>query len=70
MTSPLGPLAPLGGRRYGRIANVILLEEVSSTNDVARALVEKMVEEDTDLLPTCVVARRQTAGRGRAGRGQ
>lgn len=68
MTSPLGPLAPLDGRRYGRIANVILLEEVVSTNDVARALVEKMVEEDTDLLPSCVVARRQTAGRGRAGR--
>jgi BirA family biotin operon repressor/biotin-[acetyl-CoA-carboxylase] ligase len=68
VTSPLGPLAPLEGRRYGRIANVILLEEVASTNDVARALVEKMVEEDTDLLPTCVVARRQSAGRGRAGR--
>lgn len=68
MTSPLGPFAPLEGRRFGRIANVVLLEEVASTNDVARALVEKMVEEDTDLLPTCVVARRQTAGRGRAGR--
>lgn len=68
MTSPLGPLAPLGGRRWERIVNVILLEEVVSTNDVARALVEKMVEEDTDILPTCIAARRQTAGRGRAGR--
>jgi BirA family biotin operon repressor/biotin-[acetyl-CoA-carboxylase] ligase len=68
VTSPLGPLAPLGGARFGRVANVVLLEETASTNDVARALVEKMVAEDTDLLPTCVAARRQTAGRGRAGR--
>ncbi len=68
MTSPLGPLAPLGGARFGRVANVVLLDETASTNDVARALVEKMVAEDTDLLPTCVAARRQTAGRGRAGR--
>ena len=68
MTSPLGPLAPLGGARFGRVANVVLLEETASTNDVARALVEKMVSEDTDLLPTCVAARRQTAGKGRAGR--
>ncbi len=68
MTSPLGALAPLGGARFGRVANVVLLEETASTNDVARALVEKMVAEDTDLLPTCVAARRQTAGKGRAGR--
>ncbi len=68
MTGPLGPLAPLDGRRFGRIANVVLLDEAASTNDVARALVERMVAEDTDLLPTCVAARRQTAGKGRAGR--
>lgn len=68
MTSVLGPLAPLGGRRFGRIANVLLLEETDSTNDVARRLVEWMVSEDNDLLPTCVVTRRQTAGKGRAGR--
>ena len=68
MTGPLGPLAPFGGLHFGRIANVILLEEATSTNDVARALVERMVAEDTDLLPTCVVARRQTAGKGRCGR--
>lgn len=68
MTSPLGPLAPLGGARFGRVANVVQLDETPSTNDVARALVEKMVAEDTDLLPTCVAARRQTAGKGRAGR--
>lgn len=68
MTSPLGSLAPLGGARFRRVANVVLLEETASTNDVARGLVEKMVAEDTDLLPTCVAARRQTAGKGRAGR--
>lgn len=68
MTSPLGPLAPLGGRRFGRIANVLLLEETDSTNDVARRLVEWMVSEDNELLPTCIVTRRQTAGKGRAGR--
>ena len=34
MTSPLGPLAPLGGARFGRVANVVLLEETASTNDV------------------------------------
>ena len=68
MTSPLGPLAPLGGRRFERIANVLLLGEAASTNDVARALVERMVAEETDILPTCIVARRQTAGKGRSGR--
>lgn len=68
MTSPLGPLAPLGGLRFGRIANVLFLDEATSTNDVARALVERMVAEETDVLPTCVVARRQTAGKGRSGR--
>lgn len=68
MTSPLGSIAPLGGRRFERIANVVFLGEAASTNDVARALVERMVAEETDILPTCIVARRQTAGKGRSGR--
>ena len=68
MTSPLGPLAPLGGRRFEKIANVLLLEETDSTNDVARRLVDWMVSEDNDILPTCIVTRRQTAGKGRSGR--
>ncbi len=68
MIGSLGHLAPFGGPRFGRIANVVLLEEVASTNEVARALVERMVAEETDLLPTCIVARRQTAGKGRSGR--
>jgi BirA family biotin operon repressor/biotin-[acetyl-CoA-carboxylase] ligase len=61
-------MAPLGGRRFDRIVNVLLLGEVASTNDVARALVERMVAEETDILPTCIVAGRQTAGKGRSGR--
>ncbi len=68
MTGPLGSAAPLGGARFERVANVVLLEETASTNDVARALIDRMVAEETDLLPTCVAARRQTAGKGRAGR--
>jgi len=68
VTSPLGPIVPLGGRRFERIANVLLLGEAASTNDVARALVERMVAEETDILPTCIVAGRQTAGKGRSGR--
>ena len=68
MTSPLGALVPLAGRRFERVVNVVFLEEAASTNDVARALVERMVVEETDLLPTCLVARRQTAGKGRSGR--
>lgn len=68
MIGPLGHLAPLGGRRYRRIANVVLLGEVPSTNEVARALAERMLAEDSDLDVTAVVARRQTAGKGRTGR--
>ena len=68
MTSPLGHLAPFGGPHFARVANVLVLEEAESTNDVGRALVDRMVAEDTEIFPTCVVARRQTAGRGRSGR--
>jgi len=68
VTSPLGPLAPLHGQRFERVANILFLGEVASTNDVARALVERMVAEETDVLPTCIVAGRQTAGKGRSGR--
>ena len=68
MTSPLGPLAPLSGRRFERIANILFIGETVSTNDVARDLVERMVAEETDILPTCIVAERQTAGKGRYGR--
>lgn len=68
MTSPLGRLAPFGGPHFAKVANVLVLDEAESTNDVGRALVERMVAEDTELFPTCVAALRQTAGRGRSGR--
>ncbi len=68
MTSPLGPIAPLGGRRFERVANILFIGEAASTNEVARAVVERMVAEETDILPTCIVADRQTAGKGRYGR--
>ncbi len=66
--SPLGDLAPLGGRRFARLGNVIVLGSAPSTNDVARDIAEKMLAEETEIGPTAVVALRQTAGKGRAGR--
>lgn len=66
--SPLGPLAPLSGRRWSRVGNVVLVSTTESTNDVAKALVEKLTSEGEDIAPTAVVSARQTAGRGRGGR--
>jgi BirA family biotin operon repressor/biotin-[acetyl-CoA-carboxylase] ligase len=49
--------------------NVIWLDEVESTNDVASRLMLSWLEtEDTRLADTVVVAGRQTAGRGRGSR--
>lgn len=67
-SSPLGSLPPLGAPRFSRLANVVLLPEAASTNDVARRFVERALAESEDLPPTAVVTRRQTQGRGRAGR--
>jgi len=66
--SPLGERAPLSGRRFSRIENVILVETIGSTNDLAKTFVEAMLNDGSDLAPTVVAARVQTAGRGRAGR--
>lgn len=66
--SPLGALAPLAGMRFSQILNLVFFDTVTSTNDLARKIVEKMLAEGEELQPTAVVARRQTAGRGRAGR--
>lgn len=68
LPSPLGVVAPLGGPHFESIADVFLFDEVSSTNDVGKALVERMLADESDLLPTAVVALRQSEGRGRAGR--
>jgi len=66
--SPLGSLAPLGGRRFARIHNLIFVDRTPSTNDLGKAIVEKMLEESEEIRLTVIVAGVQTAGRGRAGR--
>ncbi len=64
----LGRLVPLGGVRFPHLQNLILLQSVGSTNEFGRALVEKLLSEGEPILPTAIVARRQTSGRGRHGR--
>ncbi len=66
--SPLGSLAPLGGRRFARIHNVILLATAPSTNDLAKLIVEHALAESEEIRLTVIAAGEQTAGRGRAGR--
>jgi BirA family biotin operon repressor/biotin-[acetyl-CoA-carboxylase] ligase len=66
--SPLGHLPPFGGVRFAHISNLVVLDSAPSTNDVGKAIAEKMLQESEDLPVTAVVARRQTEGRGRAGR--
>lgn len=68
VSSPLGALAPLGGPRFHELVNLVFFETVTSTNDLARAIVEKMLSEGEELPPTALVAKLQTAGRGRSGR--
>jgi BirA family biotin operon repressor/biotin-[acetyl-CoA-carboxylase] ligase len=63
-----GRITPLGGRRFKGIQNIILFEEIGSTNEVAKGLVEWILNESESLAPTIVVAAEQTAGYGRAGR--
>lgn len=59
---------PLEGRSFTHIENVIYLPSTPSTNDVAKAIVEKMLAESEDVRPTIIVAGEQTAGHGRMGR--
>jgi BirA family biotin operon repressor/biotin-[acetyl-CoA-carboxylase] ligase len=66
--SPLGSLAPLGGRRFARIHNLILVATTPSTNDLAKVIVERALAESEEIRLTVIVAAEQTAGRGRAGR--
>lgn len=63
-----GVTDPLEGRSFSHIENVIYLPSTPSTNDVAKAIVEKMLAESEDLRPTIIVAREQTTGHGRMGR--
>jgi len=59
---------PLEGRSFTHIENVIYLPSTPSTNEVAKAIVEKMLAESEELRPTIIVAGEQTAGHGRMGR--
>lgn len=62
-----GLAVPFGGKRFRSIQNVVFFNEVPSTNDAAKSLVEWILNESESLAPTAVVAAQQTAGRGRAG---
>jgi BirA family biotin operon repressor/biotin-[acetyl-CoA-carboxylase] ligase len=64
----LPPGSPLDGRSFRHIENVIYLPSTPSTNDVAKAIVEKMLSECEEVRPTIVVAGEQTAAHGRLGR--
>lgn len=66
--SVLGSLAPLGGKRFARLHNLIFIETTPSTNDLGKLIVERMLAESEDIRLTVIVAAEQTAGRGRAGR--
>jgi BirA family biotin operon repressor/biotin-[acetyl-CoA-carboxylase] ligase len=66
--SPLGARAPLGGRRFAHLQNVVFLGAVGSTNDLGKNVAEKLLADGTVVGPTALVSRRQTAGRGRGGR--
>ena len=67
-SSPLGARAPFGGRRFGYLVNVVFYDQVSSTNDLAKSIAEPLLADGTEIPPTVIVARRQTAGRGRGSR--
>ena len=66
--SPLGARAPLSGRRFPFLANVVLFEEAGSTNDIGKEVAETLLADGSEIPPTVLVAKRQTAGRGRGSR--
>jgi BirA family biotin operon repressor/biotin-[acetyl-CoA-carboxylase] ligase len=66
--SSLGARAPLGGRRYPFLENIVFVDKVGSTNDLGKSVAEKLLADGTAIGPTALVSRRQTAGRGRGGR--
>ncbi|HSB37370.1 MAG TPA: biotin--[acetyl-CoA-carboxylase] ligase, partial [Thermoanaerobaculia bacterium] len=66
--SPLGSRAPFGGRRFPYLANLVEFGTLPSTNDFGKQLADRLLGDGTEVGPTVIVARRQTAGRGRSGR--
>lgn len=51
------------------IETIALLRRVSSTNDLGRRIIEEYIENDVELPGALLIAREQTAGRGRGNRG-
>ncbi len=66
--SPLGARAPLGGRRFPSLENIVFVDAIGSTNDLGKSVAETLLADGTEVGPTALVSRRQTAGRGRGGR--
>ena len=60
-----GSLDPRGWRI---LQNIVVLETASSSNDLAREIVETYFAEEEELPVTVLVARSQTLARGRKGR--
>lgn len=53
----------------GRIENILFMEQVDSTHALAVRLISQMDDEGLPLVPTLVLAGRQSSGRGRGDRG-
>jgi valyl-tRNA synthetase len=66
--SPLGARAPLSGRRFPFLSNLVFFDAVGSTNDIGKEIAEKLLADGTEVPPTVIVAKRQTGGRGRGSR--
>lgn len=64
-----GPLRRLAEELTGAAENIVLMDAVDSTHTFAIRLMEQMDEERVQLPLTVVIARRQSEGVGRGGRG-
>jgi BirA family biotin operon repressor/biotin-[acetyl-CoA-carboxylase] ligase len=58
----------LEARHWRRFENLICFEEVDSSNDVAREIIELYFNEDQGLAPSVLAAESQPGARGRTGR--
>ena len=54
-------------RAWSALQNIVILAETSSSNDLAREIIETYFAEEQELFPTVLVAESQTAARGRKG---
>ncbi|MCA1581604.1 MAG: biotin--[acetyl-CoA-carboxylase] ligase [Acidobacteria bacterium] len=58
----------LDPRRWRTLQNLVVVEAMSSSNDLAREIVEMYFAEEQELPPTVLIGEGQTAARGRRGR--